>query len=148
MAKKGNVETTSNLTPILASNITTSQLYSSLSAGTVVVSGGGSGGVNTSANWTNASTQFNNGNSGAVMSVPHGENTVRIEKTATLDIQGRVKINGEWLDDRLERIESMLHIPTRDIIMEEKYLKLKNLWEQYTTALEEYKTWETLKDSK
>ena len=136
-AKKENVKTTSNMTyhSILAPNVTTS-VYTTISATTPLLSGGYGGKPSVT------------GNNGAVMSVPHGENTVRIEKTATLDIQGRVKINGEWLDDRLERIESMLHIPTRDIIMEEKYLKLKNLWEQYTTALEEYKTWETLKDSK
>lgn len=136
MVKKENVETTSNITyhSILAPNVTTS-VYTTISATTPLLSGGYGG---------NSVT----GNNGAVMSVPHGENTVRIEKTATLDIQGRVKINGEWLDDRLGRIELMLHIPTRDVIMEEKYSKLKNLWGQYTTALEQYKTWETLKDSK
>ena len=136
-AKKENVKTTSNMTyhSILAPNVTTS-VYTTISATTPLLSGGYGGKPSVT------------GNNGAVMSVPHGENTVRIEKTATLDIQGRVKINGEWLDDRLERIESMLHIPTRDIIMEEKYSKLKNLWEQYTTALEQYKTWETLKNSK
>ena len=136
-AKKENVKTTSNMTyhSILAPNVTTS-VYTTISATTPLLSGG-YGGIPSVT-----------GNNGAVMSVPHGENTVRIEKTATLDIQGRVKINGEWLDDRLGRIELMLHIPTRDVIMEEKYSKLKNLWEQYTTALEQYKTWETLKDSK
>lgn len=136
-AKKENVKTTSNMTyhSILAPNVTTS-VYTTISATTPLLSGGYGGKPSVT------------GNNGAVMSVPHGENTVRIEKTATLDIQGRVKINGEWLDDRLGRIELMLHIPTRDVIMEEKYSKLKNLWEQYTTALEQYKTWETLKDSK
>ena len=136
-AKKENVKTTSNMTyhSILAPNVTTS-VYTTISATTPLLSGGYGGKPSVT------------GNNGAVMSVPHGENTVRIEKTATLDIQGRVKINGEWLDDRLGRIELMLHIPTRDVIMEEKYSKLKNLWEQYTTALEQYKTWKTLKDSK
>ena len=135
--KKENVKTTSNMTyhSILAPNVTTS-VYTTISATTPLLSGGYGGKPSVT------------GNNGAVMSVPHGENTVRIEKTATLDIQGRVKINGEWLDDRLGRIELMLHIPTRDVIMEEKYSKLKNLWEQYTTALEQYKTWETLKNSK
>ena len=136
-AKKENVKTTSNMTyhSILAPNVTTS-VYTTISATTPLLSGGYGGKPSVT------------GNNGAVMSVPHGENTVRIEKTATLDIQGRVKINGEWLDDRLGRIELMLHIPTRDVIMEEKYSKLKNLWEQYTTELEQYKTWETLKNTK
>lgn len=83
-----------------------------------------------------------------VMSVPYGENTVRIEEHATLDVHGRVKINGEYLDDRLERIETMLHIPTRDVTMEEKHPKLKELYEQYMHELEKYKTWDRIKDSK
>lgn len=84
----------------------------------------------------------------AVMSVPYGENTVRIEETATLDVRGRVKINGEWLDERLERIETLLSIPTRDVTMEEKHPKLKQLYEQYMHELEKYKTWDRIKDSK
>ncbi len=83
-----------------------------------------------------------------VMSVPYGENTVRIEEDATLDVRGRVKINGEFLDERLQRIETMLHIPTRDVTMEEKHPKLKELYEQYLHELEKYKTWDRIKDSK
>ena len=60
----------------------------------------------------------------------------------------KINWNGEDLNDRLKRIEAMLHIPTRDVTMEEKYKKLKSLWEQYHKALDEYKTWETLKESK
>ena len=83
-----------------------------------------------------------------VMTVPYGENTVRIEEDATLDVRGRVKINGEFLDERLERIETMLHIPTRDVTMEQKHPKLKELYEQYLHELEKYKTWDRIKDSK
>lgn len=83
-----------------------------------------------------------------VMSVPYGEKTVRIEEDATLDVRGRVKINGEWLDERLERIETLLSIPTRDVTMEEKHPKLKQLYEQYMHELEKYKTWDRIKDSK
>ena len=75
-AKKENVKTTSNMTyhSILAPNVTTS-VYTTISATTPLLSGGYGGKPSVT------------GNNGAVMSVPHGENTVRIEKTATLDIQ-------------------------------------------------------------
>ena len=136
---------TSSMTTFTIPNTTTGQIY-------VSASGASGGGVlsGTNGTWgtTTAQTQFNGGSGSAVMTIPHGENTVRIEDNATLEVKGRVKINGEWLDERLERIETLLHIPTRDVTMESKYKKLKDLWEQYTTALEQYKTWETLKDSK
>lgn len=67
---------------------------------------------------------------------------------ANLEVKGRVKINGEYLDERLERIETVLQIPTRDIAIENKYPKLKQLYQEYTKELAKYKTWETLKGSK
>ena len=75
-------------------------------------------------------------------------NTVSIDDKTTLEVKGRVKINGEYLDERLERIETVLQIPTRNIDMENKYPKLKKLYEEYTKELAKYKTWETLKESK
>jgi hypothetical protein len=86
-------------------------------------------------------TVFANTSGKEVMKIPAGNE-------AALQITGKIKWNGEDLEERLERIENMLHIPTRDVIMEEKHQKLKRLWEQYKTALEEYKTWQRLKDSK
>jgi len=143
--KNESVIENSSMTTVTIPNTTTGQIY--ISAG-----GSSGGGVLSGSNgtWgtTTAQTQFNGGSGSAVMTIPYGENTVRIEDNATLEVNGRVKINGEWLDERLERIEKLLHIPTRDVTMESKYKKLKDLWEQYTTALEQYKTWETLKDSK
>ena len=57
---------------------------------------------------------------------------------------GDIVINGDSLNDRLARIESLLHIPTRDVKLEEKYSELKDLWNQYNTALENYTNWERL----
>ena len=75
------------------------------------------------------------------MKIPAGDE-------GTIQITGKIKWNGEDLEKRIERIESFLYIPSRDVIMEEKYAKLKKLWNDYYIALEEYKTWERLKDSK
>ena len=38
----------------------------------------------------------------------------------------------------------MLHIPSRNVIMEEKYDKLKQLWKEYNETLEAIKNWETI----
>jgi hypothetical protein len=136
MANSVNVGAIGNGTTLTipTNTTTTSQIY---------ISNGGSSGSGGYAysNTFNNSTSFVNSNGKEVMKIPAGDE-------ATVQINGKIKWNGEDLQDRLERIESMLHIPTRDVILEEKYQKLKRLWDEYHTALEEYKTWERLKDSK
>lgn len=52
----------------------------------------------------------------------------------------------ESLSERLKRIETVLNIPTRDIEMENKYPRLKQLFEEYMQELEKLKTWERLND--
>jgi hypothetical protein len=94
---------------------------------------------------TTANTNFLNASSTPILTILRGEDTVRVEENATLSIEGKVKINGEYLDERLERIETLLHIPIRDVTMEQKYSRLKTLWQEYNQELEKYKIWETLK---
>lgn len=70
-----------------------------------------------------------------------------VSVTNTLSIEGGdILLNGDSLSDRLARIESLLHIPTRDVKLEEKYADLRDLWNQYNTALENYINWERLKN--
>lgn len=64
------------------------------------------------------------------------------------ELRGPFILNGENLEDRLARIEALLHIPTRDIELENKYPKLKKIWEEYNKVVDQYKLWETLKNSK
>lgn len=114
------------------SNGTTSQIY---------VNNGGSGGSGAIGTYNiNTSTQFTS-NGKTILEIPNNDDP-------TVKITGKIKWNGEDLQERLERIETLLNIPTRDVIMEEKYEKLRNLTNQYKQALEEYKTWERLKNSK
>ena len=101
--------------------------------------------VNGSANWTTTASHFTSSNGNSVLTMPHGEDKVVLEKQATLDIKGSVRINGMDLDERLKTIETILCIPTRDVIMEEKYPKLKQIYEQYMHELEKYRTWERVK---
>lgn len=107
------------------------------------------GGVSGTTTWApTPNTNFTNSNGTAVMSIPHGEQKVVIDENAALEVKGRMVINGIDLEERLSTIENVLNIPTRDATMEEKYEKLRSLSNQYKQALEEYKTWERLKNSK
>ena len=111
-------------------------------------SGAGNGWITTGAVTGTISApgaNFHNGQGKSIMSIPHGEDKIVVEDQAELEVKGRVKINGEYLDERLERIETVLNIPTRDITMEHKYPKLKELWAEYNRELAKYKTWDNLK---
>ncbi len=117
--------------------------YPPVSSGQVLTASVSNGTTYTT-NWANASSNFNDG-ADAVMVIPHGSKTVEITKAATLDIKGDVKINGVDLEERLNVIETVLQIPTRDVTMEAKHPKLKALYEQYMHELEKYKTWDRVK---
>ena len=129
--------TSSNLTYTIPVNSgSTSQIY-------VGSGGGGGGGVTTaySNSINNTVTKLVNNKGTAVMEIPASEDP-------SVKINGKINWNGMDLEERLSTIEKTLNIPTRDIIMEEKYAKLRDLSNQYKQALEEYKTWERLKNSK
>ena len=98
------------------------------------------------ATWSNPNTHFTAGgtNNKTIMSIPYNSNEVVVEPDASLNVKGKVIINGENLGDRLERIETLLNIPTRDIEMENEFPKLKTLWKEYSEELEKYKTWKRL----
>ena len=66
----------------------------------------------------------------------------------TLEVTNDIIINSESLNSRLKRIELVLNIPTRDLVLEKKYPQLKKIWEQYNSELEKLKSWETIKNSK
>lgn len=111
---------------------------------------GTSGQVLTSTNgttsWMTPNTSFSSSNNKAIMTIPHGEEKMVLEKEATLEVKGSIKLNGISLEERLGTIEKVLDIPSRDIGLEEKYPKLKKIYNEYMTELEKYKTWERIKD--
>lgn len=117
-------------------NATTSSTFTLNNTGTV------------GTNYSNSNSSWTSTNGHPVMTLPYGENKVVIDEKAALEVKGRMIINGIDLEERLSIIENLLNIPTRDAKMEEKYEKLSNLSNQYKQALEEYKTWERLKNSK
>ena len=96
-------------------------------------------------NWATPNTQFNGGNGKPVMSMPHGKDEVVLEKDATLNVKGKVVINGIDLEERLKTIEKVLNIPERDAIMEAKYPSLKKKYDEYINLLGKYRTFEAIK---
>jgi hypothetical protein len=64
---------------------------------------------------------------------------------ATLEVKGRMVINGVDLEERLDTIEKVLSIPERDVRIEEKHPKLKKLYDEYIAALGKYRTFEAIK---
>lgn len=96
-------------------------------------------------NWATPNTQFNSSNGKPIMTVPNGKDEVILEKDATLTIKGKVVINDRDLEERLSTIEKVLAIPERDVILEAKHPKLKELYDQYINALAKYRTFEAIK---
>lgn len=88
-----------------------------------------------------AGTNTISGGAGIINGSPYEFN---VTKGTTLRVNGTIELNGESLNDRLERIETLLQIPSRDAIIEAQYPKLRELFEQYMAELEKYKTWNRL----
>lgn len=64
---------------------------------------------------------------------------------ATIDVKGKMVINGKDLEERLDTIEKVLQIPERDVKLEKKHPKLKKLYDDYINALGKYRTFEAIK---
>ena len=70
---------------------------------------------------------------------------VRQTDPPTLEVKGNMVINGRDLEERLITIEKVLQIPERDVILEAKHPKLKELYDAYINALGKYRTFEAIK---
>ena len=113
---------------------------------TMISTGAGLSYNNATTSWQMPNTSTNFSASGkTVMSIPADGNSVVLEPSATLDVQGNIVMNGVDLEERLKTIETRLQIPTRDAIMEAKHPKLAELYKEYMKELEKYKTWDRIK---
>ena len=85
-------------------------------------------------------------NGTAVFGTTPNDNVMIIKKDpASLEVKGRMVINGRDLEERLDTIEKVLQIPERDVILEKKHPKLKKLYDEYISALGKYRTFEAIK---
>jgi len=64
---------------------------------------------------------------------------------ATLEVKGKMVLNGRDLEERLDTIEKVLQIPERDVILEKNYPLLKQKYDDYINTLSKYRMWEELK---
>ena len=71
--------------------------------------------------------------------------TIKQTNPPELEVKGRMIINGVDLEERLDTIEKVLHIPERDVILEKKHPKLKKLYDEYINELSKYKMWHSIK---
>ena len=106
----------------------------------------GANGTSYTTAWSAPKNQnFVSNNGTTLMSVPHEGHTVILEEKATLEVRGSVVINGVDLEERLSTIETVLCIPTRDVKLEAKYPKLREIYNQYMHELGKYRTFEAIK---
>ena len=127
--------------PVTITNVGAGGLGGSIGGAGQIYTTSGTG----TTNWATPNTQFNSTNGKSLMSIPHGKEEVILEKSATLEVKGNIRINGIDLEERLKTIEKVLMIPERDAIMEAKYPSLKKKFDEYIAALGKYRTFEAIK---
>ena len=62
-----------------------------------------------------------------------------------LKVDGTLEVNGRDVMKELDEMRDVLLLLKRDVEMEAKYPKLRELKDAYEAQLEKYKTWEALK---
>lgn len=97
---------------------------------------------------TTAGQFLTNGSNGTSWTNPNDNVMIVKQDPASLEVTGRMILNGVDLEERLYTIEQVLHIPERDVKLERKHPKLKKLYDEYITALGKYRTFETIKGDK
>ena len=85
------------------------------------------------------------GTNGVTWANPNNNVMIIKQDPASLEVKGRMVINGVDLEERLSTIEKVLQIPERDVILEKKHPKLKKLYDEYIHALGKYRTFEAIK---
>jgi len=67
---------------------------------------------------------------------------------ASMHIDGKLEVQGRDVLKELDEMRDALLLLKRDVDMEAKYPKLRELKDAYERQLEKYKTFDTLKESK
>jgi hypothetical protein len=93
----------------------------------------------------NTGSFLTSGSNGTSWSNPNDNVMVVSNNPASLEVKGRVKINGRDLEDRLDTIEKVLQIPERDAILEKKHPKLQKMYHDYINELAKYRMWQAIK---
>jgi hypothetical protein len=111
----------------MANTLNTVNLPQNSTSGQLLTTSGFNG-----SSWTSATTSVN-----PVLTIP--------ADGASLEVKGKMVVNGRDLEERLNTIEKVLQIPERDVKLEKKYPKLKKMYEEYIKELSKARMWESLK---
>ena len=84
--------------------------------------------------------------SGSILNI--NGNTNKVEVSTTLDVKSSLIVDGRDVLKELDEMRDALLLLKRDVDMEAKYPRLKEIKDEYERALEKYKTFETIKESK
>jgi len=133
-------------------------------SGTITLTGAGLGGTGGAGNitlnggshiYTTNNTSLGGGSSGQFLTTgsngtstwanPNDNVMIVKQDPASLEVKGKMVINGVDLEERLNTIEQVLHIPERDVKLEKKHPKLKKLYDEYIAALGKYRTFDAIK---
>ena len=91
-------------------------------------------------------TSGSNGTSWTTSAINSADNIMVVSQNPpALDVKGKLVLNGQDVEERLDTIEKVLRIPERDVKLEKKHPKLKKLYDQYIHELEKYRTWDRIK---
>ena len=94
---------------------------------------------------TTAGQFLTSGSNGTTWANPTN-NVLKVNQSPPeLEVKGRMVLNGQDLEERLNTIEKVLQIPERDVKLEKKHPKLKKLYDEYINALGKYRTFEAIK---
>jgi len=133
-------------------------------SGTITLTGAGLGGTGGAGNitlnggshiYTTNNTSLGGGSSGQFLTTgsngtstwanPNDNVMIVKQDPASLEVKGKMVINGVDLEERLNTIEKVLQIPERDVKLEKKHPKLKKLYDEYIAALGKYRTFDAIK---
>ena len=87
------------------------------------------------------------GYSGSTITASNVWNDTTIQDNTTLKASA-LEIDGRDILKELDEMRDALLLLKRDVDMEAKYPRLKELKDEYERAIEKYKTFDTIKDSK
>ena len=90
---------------------------------------------------------FNNISSGSISSTSIADTKIRIDGgvNGSMHVDVPLVVNGRDVMRELDELRDAVLLLKRDVDMESKYPKLKELKDAYEAQLEKYKTWEVLK---
>ena len=102
--------------------------------------------LNTTIPIGNGGAYASNWVSSAAPNYTFADNVLKVNgNPATLEVKGKMVLNGLDLEERIKTIEKVLMIPERDATMEAKYPSLKKKFDEYINALAKYRTFEAIK---